>query len=86
MEIEKYILHFQPRERMQPQMLIHLTQPVPEEATIKEQVLGSYKWIIFNEISVTTLAKWKSGIRFCPYRPATGKWIVTCKDYLNKVN
>ena len=49
------------------------------------QMLGNYKWLTFDEQSIIQLQKWQNDIHFCPYQAAKGKWILTCKNDVDKV-
>ena len=46
--------------------------------------LGSYKWISVEETSVISLEDWEEERHFCSYPSAKGKWVMTCKNNLDK--
>ena len=48
--------------------------------------LGSYTWLTLNETRVIPLENWQKEMHFCPYEPARGKWVLTCKKYLDRVS
>ena len=52
---------------------------------IRMHSVGSYKWISIDETRIIRLQNWKDEIHFCPYKPSDGKWILTCKNQLDKV-
>ena len=66
---------------------IHIQQLYYQGANTFAEVhsIGSYKWINIKDTNVFSLQNWKDKIHFCPYKPAKGKWILTCKTELDKV-
>ena len=70
---------------------IHLLYYFCQEAkSVFEEVtahsLGSYTWLTLNETRVIPLEDWQKEMHFCPYEPARGKWVLTCKKYLDRVS
>ena len=57
-----------------------------EDKGIEPRQQGSYRWLNLNETLLTTLERWMKRPYFCPYRPFHGKWILTCKSYLQDVS
>lgn len=52
---------------------------------IRVHSAGSYKWVSIDETNIIQLQEWRDEIHFCPYKPSNGKWILTCKNDLDKV-
>ena len=63
--------------------LYQAAKSVFEEVTAHS--LGSYTWLTLNETRVIPLENWQKEMHFCPYEPARGKWVLTCKKYLDRV-